>query len=89
MDLVYDKGYKRRNGVGTVLKDYEERLQSIRHKKNAQHNKDYWTRCQCDKIMGYHTALEATACKKLPPSKEARGKIMNDREIDQARLSRD
>jgi len=67
-----------------MTSNYEERLQSIRQKKNAQHNKDYWTRCQCGKIMGYHTALEATACKKLAPSKEARGKIMTERQINES-----
>jgi len=72
-------------GASRVLTfGYEERLQSIRHKKNAQHNKDYWTRCQCDKIMGHHTALEAATCKKLPPSKEARGKIMTERQINES-----
>ena len=66
------------------LTSYEDKLQTIQHKKAAQHNKDYWTRCQCGKIMGYHTALEATACKKLPPSKEARGKIMTERQINES-----
>ena len=75
-----------------MTSNYEERTQAIKHKRASQARKDYYTKCQrCNKIMGYHEWPQDNECKKImPPHKEqAKGRIMNDKQIERARLSRD
>ena len=70
-----------------MTSDYDDRREKIEHRRIAQGQKDLARKCHCGLVRAHHTAVQANACRKTE-GKHTMGRIMTDRDIQKARLSK-